>query len=106
MAAAERLFMNRKLLAVAIAAGTVALSGCYYYGDRYGYDHRYGDRYGYNDAYYDGYYGPYNGGYWASDGSFYYYDSDHRYRRDDSGHFRHDQYEGSRMYRTDRYDND
>lgn len=94
--------MNRKLLAVAIAAGTVALSGCYYYGDRYGYD-----RYGYNDAYYDGYYGPYYGGYWGSDGYFYYYDSDHRYHRGDSAHFRHGQFEGSRMYRADRdYDRD
>ncbi|HEV2365880.1 MAG TPA: hypothetical protein VGS12_16945 [Caulobacteraceae bacterium] len=40
-------------------------------------------------AYYDGYYGPYVGGYWAGDGSFYYWDGAHqRYDRDRSRHFR------------------
>ena len=98
--------MTRYLPALAASAAMVALSGCYYYGDRYGYDHRpYGSAY--NGAYYDGYYGNYNGGYWASDGYFYYNDSGHRYHRDSDRHFRRDQFEGAREYPTDRdRDND
>src|SRR5262249_34552073 len=78
----RRKIMNRfsKLATGALAA--VALSGCYYYGDRYGYYDRYGyGGPGYYDSYYDGYYGPYNGGYWGAEGDFYYYDADHRWHR-------------------------
>ncbi len=53
-------------------------------------DHHQGDAY-YSDAYYDDFYGPYNDGYWASDGAFYYRDAaDHPYVRDDAKHFRHE----------------
>jgi|HubBroStandDraft_6_1064221.scaffolds.fasta_scaffold1304166_2 hypothetical protein len=84
----------------------VALSGCYYYGDRYGPDRGY---YGpgpgpgpyYDDGYYDGYYGNYYGGYWGGDGVFYYYDADHHYHADTSHHFRHEQFEGARQVHAD-----
>lgn len=88
------------------ALALVALSGCYYYPDRY-YDDRYGYAYGPGyDAYYDGYYGPYNGGYWGDDGDFFYYDSDRRYHRDYEHHFRHQAFEGARGYRAGRYEHD
>ena len=102
--------MNRfsKLATGALAA--VALSGCYYYGDRYGNYDRYGyGGPGYYDSYYDGYYGPYNGGYWGAEGDFYYYDADHRYHRDSNRHFRHERFEGAASVRVDRdrrYDRD
>jgi hypothetical protein len=58
------------------------------------YERRYGayhdDGY-YTDAYYDDFYGPYNDGYWAADGVFYFrMGADQPYRRDDAGHFRRD----------------
>ncbi|HWD26375.1 MAG TPA: hypothetical protein VG387_04370 [Rhizomicrobium sp.] len=44
----------------------------------------------YYDGYYDGYYGPFNDGYWGTDGAFYYSSGDGRWNRDDAHHFRHD----------------
>lgn len=92
------------------AVALVALSGCYYYGDRYPYD-RYGDRYGYDNGYgpgydgwYDDYYGPYYGGYWGPEGDFYYYDSDRHPHRDADHHFRHERFEGSHEVRGDHGD--
>jgi hypothetical protein len=96
--------MKRYLPVLTVGAALIALSGCYYYGDRYGYYHRdygYGP-YAHYNAYYDGYYGPYGGGYWGSDGYFYYTDSGRRYRRDTGRHFRRERFEGSSEYRTDR----
>ncbi len=96
------------------AAGVLALlalSGCYYYPDRYydrggyGYGGGYGRGYAYGpeyDAWYDGYYGPYYGGYWGTEGDFYFSDADHRYHRDDAHHFRRESFEGARSYHTDR----
>ena len=93
------------------ALALLALSGCYYYPDRYGYDDRYGGGYyggdyygdaggpGY-DAWYDGYYGPYYGGYWGPEGDFYFYDSYHRGHRDYDHHFRHDAFQGGRPYHS------
>jgi hypothetical protein len=85
------------------------LSGCYYYGDPY-YRHHgyYGGGYGGygGDVYYDGYYGPYEGGYWGSDGYFYYNDRDHRSRRDDERHYRHEHWGDSERYQSDRHDQD
>ncbi len=50
----------------------------------------------YVDAYYDDAYGPYNDGYWADDGYFYYRDTaDHPYKRDMDKHFRRDMSGGS-----------
>lgn len=81
-------------------AAIALLSGC---AGGYGRDHYRGDYYNgaYSGGYYDGYYGPYSGGYWANDGYFYYVDRDHRYRRDDGRHFRHDRFQGSRSIRAD-----
>ena len=43
------------------------------------------------NAYYDGFYGPFNGGYWGSAGDFRYFDlGAMRYRRDRQHHFRRD----------------
>ena len=76
-------------LLIAAALGTLALSACasddeYYYG--------YGPPMGYADldysGWYDGYYGPFVGGYWAPGGVFYYYDRHSgRYHRDHGHHF-------------------
>ena len=53
---------------------------------------------GYYDGYYDGFYGPFNDGYWGTDGAFYYSNGDgsawnredgHHFRRDMSGGFNH-----------------
>lgn len=41
------------------------------------------------DAWYDGFYGPYAGGYWGSEGRFYYGDGHHGFRPDMAGHFQH-----------------
>ena len=105
----RRTVMNRfAKIAAGGALATVALSGCYYYGD--GYYGRYGyNRPGYYDSYYDGYYGPYYGGYWGTEGDFYYYDADRRYHRDSNHHFRHERFEGATSVRVDRdrrYDRD
>ena len=100
--------MNRfSKLAIGVLS-LVALSGCYYYGD--GYYGRYGyngyNRGPYSDAWYDGSYGPYYGGYWGSEGDFYYYDADRRYHRDYNHHFRHERFEGARDVRLDRENRD
>jgi hypothetical protein len=44
------------------------------------------------DGYYDDFYGPIYDGYWGGDGFFYYRGgaNEHRFRRGDPGHFRHD----------------
>ncbi len=52
-------------------------------------------------GYYDGYYGTYIGGYWASDGYFYYLDRTHNYRRDDGGHFRRERFQGAKEIRAE-----
>jgi hypothetical protein len=69
--------MKRVLAVLAVGAALIALSGCYYYGDRYGYRYGYGPYSRYN-GYYDGYYG--NG----------YGDYDRRYDRDYGRHYRRD----------------
>jgi hypothetical protein len=50
------------------------------------------------DVYYDGFYGPYPGGYWGDDGYFYYSDDHGGYLRDDGHHFRHERFEGARRF--------
>jgi len=89
------------------ALALLAVSGCYYYPDRYGYyDAGYGGEYGYGpgyyDAWYDGYYGPYYGGYWGPEGDFYFYDADHRFHRDYEHHFSRQAFQGARPYHTER----
>ena len=49
-------------------------------------------------GYYDGSYGAYRGGYWGSDGYFYYADAGMAYRRDDARHFRTDPYGNAQVY--------
>jgi hypothetical protein len=48
-------------------------------------------------GYYDGFYGPYPGGYWSG-GYFYYLGHDRKYHRDDGRHFRHDNFSGARRF--------
>lgn len=83
-----------RIFAIAMGAGLL-LAGCASGGGYYG-----GAYYGqpYYDAYYDGFYGPFNGGYWGPDGlSFYYYDG-RGYRRDRGHHFVHTPQSGYRYY--------
>jgi hypothetical protein len=63
------------------------LAGCAEYYDQGPYGPYAGVEY---DAFYDGYYGPFNGGYWGPGGYFFYADRDgRRFHRDQAGHFRH-----------------
>jgi hypothetical protein len=98
---AEDSRMKRLIPMAAVAAALVALSGCYYYGDRYGYYHH-----PYYGGYYDDYYGPYNGGYWGDDGYYYYYDANRHEHRDSDRHFRRDQFEGGHEFRDEDRDRD
>ncbi len=80
------------LLAVTALAGCAADEG---YGAGF-----YGPPYG-GGVYYDGYYGPYPGGYWGDDGFFYYDDGDGRFDRDEGHHFRHQAFEHSERFHAD-----
>ena len=68
--------------------------GGYGYGGYGGYGYPgYYPAYGYGwdpyDVWYDGFYGPYSNGYWATDGFFWYQGGDHRWHRGDHDHFHH-----------------
>ena len=106
--------MKKFLTLAAVPAALIGLSACssvydYGYSD-YGYnDYGYTD-YGYvspsyssgiwYDAYYDDFYGPVYGGYWASDGFFWYQSRiGGSYIRDHGRHFRRDHYNGYKAYR-------
>jgi len=41
----------------------------------------------YYDGYYDGYYGPFDDGYWGTDGFFWFRGSDRTFHRDEGHHF-------------------
>ena len=90
----------RKLLVLAAAAGALSLGACAtnggYAGGGYGYDYASGayDYAGPADVWYDGYYGPYVDGYWASGGQFFYKDSRGGYHRDSSRHFQNHEFSG------------
>ena len=50
-------------------------------------------------VFYDGYYGPFAGGYWGMGDYFYYWDDKRsRYRRDHEHHFRRDEAPGYQRY--------
>lgn len=86
------------VLASALAASVVALSGCV--AGRYGHGWIGWTDYPYH-AWYDEYYGLIYDGYWGLDGVFYFRlkNSDSRYHRDNSGHFRRDDMAPSSRYR-------
>jgi len=78
--------MKRTAIALAAALGAVGLlPGC---ADRYadGPPAAYADLD--YDAWYDGYCGPFQGGFWAGDGAFWYDDERHHFHRDAGTHFR------------------
>lgn len=80
-----------KLRLAALAGGLalgMALSACAYDDGYYGPSAAYANV----DyvAWYDGFYGPFYGGYWGPRGRFYYWDqAHHRYHRDVGHHFAH-----------------
>jgi len=41
----------------------------------------------YYDGYYDGFYGPFDDGYWGTDGFFWFRGSDRTFHRDEGHHF-------------------
>ena len=116
--------MKMRLALAAVPVALLSLSACssmydYGYGgygyNDYGYDgYGYDGGYGYNDyrpgvnvglvyhdAWYDNFYGPIYGGYWGSDGYFWYQNRiGGSYIGDYSRHFRRDQYRG---YTHNRY---
>lgn len=94
----ERKIMKKYLIAVCSVAVILVTSGCVVSdGQRRGGVYQQ-DNVQY-DGYYDGYYGPYTSGYWGGDGFFYYQDRDRQYRRDDSRHFRREQFNGGQGIR-------
>ncbi len=42
-----------------------------------------------SDVLYDGFYGPFHGGFWGADGHYWYLNGANVWQRDDGGHFRH-----------------
>ncbi|RYG34550.1 MAG: hypothetical protein EON93_07900, partial [Burkholderiales bacterium] len=110
--------MKKFLTLAAVPAALIGLGACSTYDTGYGYaSYGYSD-YGYNsgysdygyspgyssgiwyDAYYDDFYGPVYGGYWASDGYFWYQNRvGGSYIRDHSRHFRRDHHHGFKSYR-------
>lgn len=104
----------KRVLSLAVGSALLlGLTGCIgyyrpgYYDPYYGYDGPYDDCDGYDDCddeadylgYYDGYYGPFIGGYWADDGFFYYYsDRSRRYHRDELRHYRRHSFEGGKAF--------
>jgi len=94
--------MLKMMLFASGAAAVMLLSACETYDDGYGYSgHRYySDVSSPYDVWYDGYYGPYLGGYWGTDGVFFYSDRTGNWLRDDAGHFRHDRWAGARGFRV------
>jgi hypothetical protein len=92
----------RKMLIAAALGGMLILPACADYGS----GAYYGAGYGGADVYYDGYYGPYTDGYWGPDAFFYYRGNDGRFIRDESRHFRREQFERARGYRARPYNRD
>ena len=90
----------RKTLAILCAAAAMTmLAGCV---TSNGYPH---GRVSYTIGYYDGFYGPYAGGYW-SNGYFYYLGRDRHYHRDDGHHFRRNNFAGGHRFRAEDRDHD
>jgi hypothetical protein len=77
-------------IAILAISALLSFAGCTYeHGDRAAMNGAVGV--GYYDGYYDGFYGPFDDGYWGTDGAFYYSDyRDHSWHRDDGHHYRHD----------------
>lgn len=104
--------MKKYVIAMGSLTAILAASGCVYSDGPYrgGVYQQEPVQY---DGYYDGYYGPYTSGYWGGDGFFYYMGGDRQYRRDDSRHFRREQFQGGqgihgddrRQKHGDRHDN-
>jgi hypothetical protein len=91
--------MKRLALLLGAGAAAILLSAC-----AEDYPHGYGGGYGYDqggpmDVWYDGYYGPYDGGYWDGE-AFYYHDRTRGFMRDDGGHFHHQRFEGGHGFRS------
>jgi hypothetical protein len=87
---------------LALSAIILLTAGCADYDDRYA-EGAPGPEY---DVYYDGYFGPYPGGYWGDDGYFYYSDDHGGYLRDDAHHFRHERFGNARPFVSQHHDRD
>jgi len=78
-----------KILLLAALGGAMALSACAtnggYVGAGGGYDYASPA----DDVWYDGYYGPYGGGYWGDGGLFFFRGQDGHYYSDKANHFQH-----------------
>ena len=90
--------MKKTLTFLSAVAAVTMLAGC-------ASDGYYGTRASYSVGYYDGYYGPYPGGYWRGD-YFYYLGPDRHYHRDVHHHFRHRDFSGGHRFRAEIRHND
>lgn len=86
--------MTRIGIFTAVIALTL-LSGCA--GDMYRSGGFLGITFGRDAVWYDGYYGPYSGGYWARD-HFFYPDGYGTYLQDSDGHFRRQRFEYAQKF--------
>ena len=86
--------MRKALLAAGALSALITLSAC---GGGYGY---YGASVGPGDVYYDGFYGDYTDGYWGPDQNFYYRGGDGRFLRDESHHFRRENFSGAHRFHS------
>ena len=87
--------MRKTLTFVSAVAAAAMLAGCATNG--------YHTRASYSVGYYDGYYGPYPGGYWRG-GYFYYLGPDRHYHVDRGQHFRRQHFPGGHRFRAENRD--
>jgi hypothetical protein len=90
--------MRKLAIAICGATAAVALCGCAE-GDYFGPGPRYASAAGPMDVWYDGFYGPFGGGYWDGD-SFFYHHPDGRFLRDEGQHFRHEGFASARGFHS------
>jgi hypothetical protein len=85
----------KSLIAIVLAGSAILFTaGCAVHGDAVasGVESPYAG-YAY-DGFYDDFYGPFDDGYWGTDGFFYFSDGHGGFRRDDEHHFRHEGADG------------
>jgi len=89
--------MNKLAIAICGATAAIALGGCA--GDYYDHGPGYASAAGPYDVWYDGFYGPFNTGFWDGD-VFVFRDRAGHFTRDGGNHFRREQFASARGFRS------